>query len=136
MGYRLAVAVVARDGRLVTFMRNPDASPHPIKVAEGKAWTSNTFRAATSALQASPSRDFMTTIPGALIIGVSAAHHQIGITSIPVTAFWHTINSLVVPFRTLSVQRRAHFKQKKRGDSHKPSPLFSRRGSAIGTWVD
>lgn len=70
MGHRVAVAVVARDGKLVAFLRNPDSSPHTIEVAKRKAWSANTFRTATANLQALSAEDrFMENIPGALIIG-------------------------------------------------------------------
>lgn len=68
-GYRVSVAVVARDGSLVAFLRHPDSGPHSIEVAQRKAWTANTFRTATTVLQAGTRSDFMRDIPGALIIG-------------------------------------------------------------------
>ena len=68
-GYQTAVALVGRDGNLLAFARHPLAGPHTIEVARGKAWTANTFRTATLSLQAGDNAAFMSTIPGALIIG-------------------------------------------------------------------
>lgn len=68
-GFRVAVAVVGRDGRLVAFLRNPDAGPHTIETARGKAYSANTFRAPTTNLQAGENRVLMRDIPGALLIG-------------------------------------------------------------------
>lgn len=65
-GYQVAVALVGRDGRLLAFARDPLAGPHTIDVAQGKAYTATTFRAATTALM---ERDFMRDIPGVLVIG-------------------------------------------------------------------
>jgi uncharacterized protein GlcG (DUF336 family) len=65
-GYQVAAALVGRDGRLLAFARSPLAGPHTIDVAQGKAYTSATFRAATTALM---DRDFMRDIPGVLVIG-------------------------------------------------------------------
>jgi uncharacterized protein GlcG (DUF336 family) len=68
-GYQVAVALVGRDGNLLAFARHPLAGPHTIEVARRKAWTANTFRTATTALQARETSRFMRDIPGALLIG-------------------------------------------------------------------
>lgn len=65
-GFQVAVAVVARDGSLLSFIRNPLAGPHTIEVSQRKAWTSATFKAPTTQLMG---REFMRDIPGALLIG-------------------------------------------------------------------
>ena len=65
-GYQVAVAVVARDGSLLAFVRNPLAGTHTIEVSQRKAWTSASFKAPTTQLMG---RDFMRDIPGALLIG-------------------------------------------------------------------
>lgn len=69
-GYQVAVAVVARDGSLLAFVRNPLAGPHTIEVSQRKAWTSATFKAPTTQLMGNElGRNFMRDIPGALLIG-------------------------------------------------------------------
>lgn len=65
-GFQVAVAVVARDGSLLAFVRNPLSGPHTIEVSQRKAWTSATFKAPTTQLMG---REFMRDIPGALLIG-------------------------------------------------------------------
>lgn len=65
-GFQVAVAVVARDGSLLAFVRNPLAGPHTIEVSRRKAWTSTSFKAPTSQLMG---REFMRDVPGALLIG-------------------------------------------------------------------
>jgi uncharacterized protein GlcG (DUF336 family) len=65
-GFQVAVAVVARDGSLLAFVRNPLAGPHTIEVSQRKAYTSATFKAPTTQLMG---REFMRDIPGALLIG-------------------------------------------------------------------
>lgn len=65
-GYHITAAVVSREGLLLSMTRSPLAGAHTIKVAEGKAYTSATFKISTSSLMG---REFMRDIPGALIIG-------------------------------------------------------------------
>lgn len=65
-GYNVAVAVVNRDGRLLSFVRNPLAGAHTIDVSQGKAWTAATFKTASQNLMG---RDFMKGIPGAMTWG-------------------------------------------------------------------
>ncbi len=65
-GYQVAVAVVARDGGLLAFLRSPLAGPHTIDVSRSKAYTAATFKTATSQLMA---QEFMRDIPGVLLIG-------------------------------------------------------------------
>jgi uncharacterized protein GlcG (DUF336 family) len=81
-GYQVTVALVGRDGNLLAFARHPLAGPHTIEVAKRKAWTANTFRTATLALQARDTSEFMRDIPGALLIGggvpINVAGHIYG----------------------------------------------------------
>jgi uncharacterized protein GlcG (DUF336 family) len=81
-GFQVTVALVGRDGNLLAFARHPLAGPHTIEVAQRKAWTANTFRTPTLTLQAGDNADFMSTIPGALLIGggvpVNVAGHLYG----------------------------------------------------------
>jgi len=65
MGYHVAVSVVGPDGRPIAFLRSPLSGPHTIEVAERKAYSANTFRAATSSLVG---RDFLRDMPGVLLI--------------------------------------------------------------------
>lgn len=65
-GHHVAVAVMGRDGRLLSFMRSPLAGPHTIDVSQAKAYTSATFKTSTINLMG---RDSMRDVPGALIIG-------------------------------------------------------------------
>ena len=65
-GYHISAAVVTREGRLLSLTRSPLAGAHTIDVAEGKDYTSATFKTATTRLMG---REFMRDIPGALIIG-------------------------------------------------------------------
>lgn len=65
-GFHVAVAVVARDGRLLAFLRSPLAGSHTIDVSQGKAYTAASFKSATSQLAG---REFMRDIPGVLLIG-------------------------------------------------------------------
>jgi uncharacterized protein GlcG (DUF336 family) len=65
-GYQVAVAVVARDGRLLALVRSPLAGPHTAEVSEGKAYSAATFRAATGRLMAD---DFMRDFPDVVIVG-------------------------------------------------------------------
>ena len=65
-GYNVAVAVVNRDGRLLSFVRNPLAGAHTIDVSQGKAWTAATFKTASQNLM---ERDFMKGIQGAMTWG-------------------------------------------------------------------
>ncbi len=68
-GHRVAVAVVARDGRLVAFIRNPDAGPHTTEVARRKAWSANSFRNSTSSLAGNDNASALSQIPGAILLG-------------------------------------------------------------------
>lgn len=68
-GHRVAVAVVARDGRLVAFIRNPDAGPHTVEVAQRKAWSANSFRSSTASLGANENNRALSQIPGAILLG-------------------------------------------------------------------
>jgi uncharacterized protein GlcG (DUF336 family) len=65
-GHHVAVAVMGRDGRLISFIRSPLAGPHTIDVSQAKAYTSATFKDSTINLMG---RDSMRDVPGALIIG-------------------------------------------------------------------
>lgn len=49
-GYKVAAAVVGRDGQLLAFVRNPLAGPHTVAVSQQKAYAAATFQTATSAM--------------------------------------------------------------------------------------
>lgn len=68
-GFNVAVAVVDRDGSLLSFIRSPLAGAHTIEVAKRKAWTSMSFKAPTTNLMLGENNEFMKQIPGALLIG-------------------------------------------------------------------
>lgn len=65
-GYNVAVAVVNREGRLLSFLRHPLAGIHTIDVSQGKAYTASTFKASTAQLA---ERQYMREIPGAMTWG-------------------------------------------------------------------
>ncbi len=50
-GYAVSVAVMNREGRLVSFVRSPLASPMTGEIAQGKAYTSALTQAATHQLE-------------------------------------------------------------------------------------
>ncbi len=47
-GFKVASAVVGRDGNLLAFLRNPMSSPHTVAVSQQKACTAATLQASTS----------------------------------------------------------------------------------------
>lgn len=47
-GYKVAAAVVGRDGHLLALLRNPLSGPHTQQVSQRKAYTAASFQAATS----------------------------------------------------------------------------------------
>lgn len=49
-GYKVAAAVVNRDGTLAAFLRNPLAGPHTEEVSQRKAYSSATFQTTTKAM--------------------------------------------------------------------------------------
>ena len=49
-GYKVAAAVVSRDGTLAAFLRNPLSGPHTEEVSQRKAYSSATFQTTTKAM--------------------------------------------------------------------------------------
>jgi uncharacterized protein GlcG (DUF336 family) len=47
-GFKVAAAVVGRDGNLLALLRNPLSGPHTVDVSQRKAYTAASFQAATS----------------------------------------------------------------------------------------
>ncbi len=72
-GYQVAVVVVDRQGGTQVVIRDRFAGPHTIPTAEGKAWTSVSFRAPTLELDERISAGELSAglrdIPGALFLG-------------------------------------------------------------------
>jgi len=66
-GYKVAVAVVDRQGNLLAFVRNPLSGNHTIKVAQGKAYTSATLFAPT--LELVKTVPDLRDAPGILLLG-------------------------------------------------------------------
>lgn len=64
-GYKVAAAVVGRDGNLLAFLRNPLSGAHTIKTSQGKAYSSASLQVSTSALKENEELKFA---PGILII--------------------------------------------------------------------
>lgn len=64
-GYKVSAAVVARDGNLQAFLRNPLAGPHTILVSQRKAYSAATLQAATSQMG---ERTDLSFAPGILLI--------------------------------------------------------------------
>lgn len=64
-GYKVAAAVVGRDGNLLAFLRHPLAGPHTIAVSQQKAYSSASLQAPTSAMKSRPDLSFA---PGILLI--------------------------------------------------------------------
>lgn len=64
-GYKVAAAVVGRDGNLLAFARDPLAGPHTILVSQRKAYSSASLQAATSQMGERPDLSFA---PGMLLI--------------------------------------------------------------------
>jgi uncharacterized protein GlcG (DUF336 family) len=64
-GYQTSVAVVARDGNLLAFLRSPLAAPHTIETSQRKAFTAASLQAPTSRMQSRPDLSFA---PGILLI--------------------------------------------------------------------
>lgn len=72
-GYRVSVAVVDRAGRLKALLRGDGAAPHTLDSSLRKAYTSASFRAATSALdtliRSRPDAAGLRDIPQVLALG-------------------------------------------------------------------
>ncbi len=66
-GYRVAAAVVDRNGNLVAFLRHSLAAPHTVKVSQRKAYTAATLQSATSDMSHRPDLNFAPDI--LLIVG-------------------------------------------------------------------
>ena len=64
-GYKVAVALVGRDGNLLAFTRNPLSGPHSVKVSQRKAFTAATFQVSTWSLR---DRNDLARAPGILLI--------------------------------------------------------------------
>jgi uncharacterized protein GlcG (DUF336 family) len=87
-GYKVAVAVVDRRGELMSFIRNPLASPHTTVVSQRKAYTSATYQSPTTDMM-DREINFMFT-PGVLFLGgglpISVGGHfygAIGVSGAP-----------------------------------------------------
>ena len=65
-GFNVAVAVVARDGNLLAFIRSPLAGPHTIEVSQRKAYTAATYQTPTSQMM---QREHLKFSPGVLLLG-------------------------------------------------------------------
>ncbi|GAA6143219.1 hypothetical protein NBRC116584_30370 [Hydrogenophaga sp. 5NK40-0174] len=63
-GYKVAAAVVGRDGLLLAFLRNPLAGPHTIEVSQRKAYAASTFQVPTSSMASRPDLSFA---PGVML---------------------------------------------------------------------
>src|SRR5262245_50125671 len=57
-GYKVAAAVVSRDGHLLAFLRSPLSGPHTVEVSQRKAYTAATLQTATSQLQSRSDLNF------------------------------------------------------------------------------
>lgn len=64
-GYKVAAAVVGRDGNLLAFLRNPLAGAHTIKTSQIKAYTSSSLQVSTSELKENEDLKFA---PGLLLL--------------------------------------------------------------------
>ena len=49
-GFKVAAAIVGRDGNLLAFLRNPLAGPHTVQVSQQKAYAAASFQVPTSAM--------------------------------------------------------------------------------------
>ncbi len=65
-GYHVGVAVVGRDGKLLSFIRSPLAGPHTVDVASAKAYTAATFQTSTTDMMSLKELAFS---PGVLLVG-------------------------------------------------------------------
>jgi len=66
-GFKVAVAVVDRQGNLLAFVRNPLSGNHTIKGAQAKAYTSATLLGPT--IELTKSAQFLKDAPGILLLG-------------------------------------------------------------------
>jgi len=64
-GYKVASAVVGRDGNLLAFLRNPLSGPHVIEISQRKAYSAASLQAPTSAMK---TRTDLNFAPGILLI--------------------------------------------------------------------
>lgn len=64
-GYKVAAAVVGREGNLVAFLRNPLSGPHTINISQMKAYSAAALQAPTSQMA---SRADLNFAPGILLI--------------------------------------------------------------------
>jgi uncharacterized protein GlcG (DUF336 family) len=64
-GFKVASAVVGRDGHLQAYLRDPLAGPHTILVSQRKAYSAATLQAPTSQMAA---RQDLNYAPGILLI--------------------------------------------------------------------
>jgi uncharacterized protein GlcG (DUF336 family) len=64
-GFKVAAALVGRDGNLLAFIRNPLSGPHTIEVSQKKAYTAASLQASTSSMK---DRQDLNYAPGILLI--------------------------------------------------------------------
>lgn len=68
-GYQVAVAVVDRGGRLLSFVRDPLAGAHTIEVAQRKAFSAATFQTSTLDLQGRGGMQRLNSVSEVLLVG-------------------------------------------------------------------
>lgn len=66
-GYKVAVAVVDRQGNLLAFVRNPLSGNHTIKTSQGKAYTAATLLGPT--IELVKDAQFLNDAEGILLLG-------------------------------------------------------------------
>ena len=66
-GYHVSVAVVGRDGHLLSFIRSPLAGPHTVEVATAKAYTAASFQTSTTTMMTGMKE--LAFSPGVLLVG-------------------------------------------------------------------
>lgn len=79
-GHKVAVAIVGRDGNLLTFSRHPLSGPHTIEVSQRKAFSAASLQVPTAGL--ARQRPDLNFAPGILLIQgglpISVAGHFYG----------------------------------------------------------
>lgn len=72
-GFKVAVAVVDRGGRLLAFLRDDGAGPHTIEAAQRKAFTSVTFRSPSAVfakrVAENPAASALADLEGVIALG-------------------------------------------------------------------
>ncbi len=66
-GYHVSVAMVGRDGHLLSFIRSPLAGPHTVDVATAKAYTAASFQTSTTTMMLDMKE--LAFSPGVLLVG-------------------------------------------------------------------